>query len=224
MSARFITAAVLVSAAFNTANAAVQLEAADGINILAIDGKKISSEGFFTNKAPLKLTDGRHQLLVQYSVDLSRRADDSDVESTDTFVLTFKAKDQNLSLKTNKIKSLNDIRQFNKAPKWQLNTASGQALKTQAAALKVSGFQLSRNYEQELATFNLSDHPAAVSNFTFVAIADQSSPSGQSKNTVSSASVPSINTEQPMAAKMLRYWYLNADKKTRLEFKNWVNQ
>ena len=111
-----------------------------------------------------------------------------------------------------------------------------------------SGLQFGRNYQQELAAYNLSQQAAAVSQFApayaVAAPVSIAPPQGVTTATAASATIVapvSISPPSPIAAptsavapktieqdqaeirQMLDYWYNKANDNTKAEFKQSIN-
>lgn len=207
---------LIISALFTTlfalpASAGITLKAGMGIQILAHNGQE-------TTTNTLQTDNGTHQVLVRYQVDLSRKKDNAQLESSDTWVLLFKAENQNLQLNAPRISNASQFRQFNRNGNWRLTTAENSQVEFEKAPLKKQGFQFNRSYEQELKKFNNTDHPAAfITSKEDGGLTKKTSNLSEKKSPDTSQESAEINTEQ-----MLRYWYKSADKNTRIRFKNWL--
>lgn len=202
----------------------MELEFTHGTDILAINGKEHSDGSLFSGDNQLRLANGRHQLAVRYTAEIETSADEYELEKSDVFVLVFTAEDSKLQLSTPAIDSSYDLKKFNRNKNWKLTDAQGNSVDYKISVLEKEGFQLGRDYEEELAVFNRSQAPAAISGLTHTG--EHAAPTGYSSAQTFSAPVPATNTannDQKMAAEMLKYWYQQADKSTRNNFKNWIN-
>ncbi|WP_084332645.1 DUF2057 domain-containing protein [Marinobacterium jannaschii] len=208
----------------NVAFAESVLRLQDGISVLAKNGHETDSSDFRDNQSALVLSTGTNQLLARYSVELS--TGDGDLEKSDTFVLLFDAAGgQTLQLNVPDIKRSRDLKAFNRSGNWQLSDPSGQAVSYKKAVIKKQGFQLGRDYERELEKFNKTDSPAAYS-FNRPAVKLATNSFSESFNPERQSSLPSANTgpDRVMTEQMLKYWYNQADFKTRERFKSWISQ
>ena len=165
----------------------------------------------------LTLANGTHQLVVDCTANLGRSEDDTFPETSDAFVLLFEARDAELTLSAPVINTETQMERFNRQGNFRLVSSDGAAVSYQTDVLKKEGFQVFRDYPEELEAFNRTDSPAArrphvpgmqaaVSNGT-----EPASPNG-------GAGAP----DQETVRQMLNYWYLQADKETRNEWKNWI--
>lgn len=202
--------------------AGVQVQFEEGISVLALNGKEATNESHFSGTDFVELNDGLNQLLVQYTAELKKSADDFELETTDSFVLLFDAKNVSLVLKAPLIRNEDDVDAFNRSGDWRLLDAAGDARTVKVSPLRKDGFQLSRDYERELEDFNLTGAAAALPYEKVVGLADKSplpAVTSQPGNTKRSKS-----SELNMPEKMLRYWYNQADSETRKRFKKWISQ
>ncbi|MBV0932861.1 YccT family protein [Marinobacterium weihaiense] len=186
-----------------------------GVEIMAVNGVAIESDSFFSNTARLELENGKHQVVVEYLAEIEDSADDFLLERSDTFVLLFEAKDVQLNIAAPQIDSHYDLKAFNRDPQWQLKTAAGQTVAYQVDTLEKEGFQLGRDYAEELQRFNQTAAKAALPSLTHAthSFATEVAPA-------TAADIQS--TDQKMAGEMLQFWYERADENTRDKFKSWI--
>ena len=193
----------LSSAAF--AENTLQLD--EGVNLLAVNGKEVNTEGLFNRQNKFPIPDGSVQLLVSYTAEIEKGSD-SELETSHPNVLTFTAKQQQLSLSAPKIKSEGDLTKFNKQKNWVLLQSNNQPLEFKAAKLPVGGFMLAVDYENELRKFNQSGDAAAVKVNT--------------EKLTPQITVDADTTEQEVIYRMLKQWYDLASPETQKRFLNSV--
>ncbi|MGF2734191.1 DUF2057 domain-containing protein [Marinobacter sp. DUT-1] len=189
----------------------VRLNPGPCVSVRALDGAAIDSAG------PLTLTNGRHQLVVDCTVEVGRSSDEGMPETSDAFVLLFEAENVELTLQAPEIRSSRELETFSRRGNWQLTTADQQSVEFDVDVLEKEGFQLVRDYGQELEAFNRSESPAALG--ANLPGADMELLGKEEGRPSTSAGAP----DQEMVNQMLRYWYLKADKTTRDEWKNWIH-
>ncbi len=216
---RSISKALALSAIFFSplSFAEVVVHLNQGTSILAVNGQNIEDTGLFDSKGKVQLPNGKNQILVEYTAEIGKDAEDIVLETSESYVLLFEAKDQNLRLQTPKIKSYYDLNEFNSTPQWKIVDAQGKTIKYQSAILAKEGFQLARNYENELKVFNQSGSSAALASLQVERHQFNESPVVKNQP----ASTP--KTDQKMIGEMLQYWYQQADENTRNNFKSWIN-
>jgi len=190
----------------------VRLNPGPCVSVLALDGAAIDTS------EPLTLTNGRHQLVVDCTVEVGRGSDEGMPATSNAFVLLFQADDTQLTLQAPQISSNRELEMFNQVGNWQLTAADEQPVDFAVDVLEKEGFQLARDYEQELEVFNHSESPAALAPKLTGAELELMKKEEEWPPTTS-AGTP----DQEMVSQMLRYWYLKADRKTRDEWKNWIH-
>ncbi len=187
----------------------VKLTVDSGIELIAVNGTEFNGSFFGTGKNTVELLNGDNQVLVRYSVEM-KSSGDTEIESSNPHVLLFEAHDDLVLLSAPEIKKMDDLRDFDNGKYWILTGSSGESIDYQAQPRIREGFELSRDYEQELKEFNRKG--GAVSMKSDSSISDD--------NISAVTSVLSENNNLPEV--MLRYWYFQADHKTKVRFKSWV--
>ncbi len=195
--------------------AEIEINPASGVDIIAINGKAIESEGFFSGMPELRVENGKTQIVAEYTAEITESADDYSIESTDTFVLSFEAADTTVSVQAPDISSQYDLKAFNKKGNWQLLDARGNPISYSIGKLEKEGFQLDRDYEKELKVFNRSNAEAALGSLTFETHSfHNSAPVYQPEG--------NAHPDQKMVGKMLQFWYEQANSETKNKFKSWI--
>lgn len=165
----------------------------------------------------IELNNGSNQIVVSCAVTLGRSNDDSFPEVSDAFVLQFTATDTELTLSAPTIQSHRQLERFNSEGNFRLVSFSGQTVPYRADVLKKEGFQVFRDYVEELEAFNRASAPATLSSG-----ASDTTGSAKDENKAGRQTGAEDAPDQNMVRQMLRYWYLRADMKTRNEFKSWM--
>ncbi|NVD35998.1 DUF2057 domain-containing protein [Marinobacter lutaoensis] len=165
----------------------------------------------------LTLANGTQQLVVDCEAMLGRSDDDAFPESSETFVLLFDAADAVLTLSAPRLQTRQQMAAFNQQKDFRLVNAEGEALSYQIGVLEKEGFQVFRDYLDELEAFNRTPAPAALR----MQLPGASAAAGNVTD-----AVPHVGEQgapdQETVRQMLRYWYLQADRETREEWKNWI--
>lgn len=197
------------------AMADIHFSAGEGVRILALNGKAVDQGTLFSAASELSAPNGKAQLVVEYTAEISRSADDYLLESSDTFVITLAAADTRVRISAPEITSQYDLKAFNRSGQWQLQDETGKTLPFVFGKLEKEGFQLGRNYESELKAFNASRAKAALPELN---IETHNFDHGSSDNPLSY----SDTADQKMVGQMLQYWYEKASPETRNKFKRWI--
>ena len=196
-------------------HAEIHLSTGEGVNILAINGKAIDQGTLFSGTPELKADNGKTQIVAEYTAEISDSADDYRLENSDTFVITFSAADTTVRVHAPEISNAYDLKAFNESGSWMLKDKNGQSISFEYGKLEKEGFQLSRDYENELKTFNSTQSDAAIISLNQET---HSFNNGTPAQSVSS----SINPDQKMVGQMLQFWYEQASTETRNKFKSWI--
>lgn len=184
-------------------SADVSIQLIKGVELLAHNGKELLSDSSVFQQDGVQIKNGIHQIVVQYSGEIFKSPTDSIIESTGTYIIVFEAIDERLLLGVSPLKTSYDFSKFKIFPKWVLTDDDGKIKDIKVAELVKEGFQLNRDYEKELAVFNMKDSPVAV---------------------VTPIESPLSNNEyqSDIAEKMLRYWYENSTPDVKAEFIKWI--
>ncbi|MEZ6963914.1 MULTISPECIES: YccT family protein [Aeromonas] len=200
-----------------SALADAQLEVTNPYVVQLIDGQSINPKLLDkTNSFPLSA--GKHQLVIAFEGNYSSRSDIKLV-TAEPLVINFTAADnQQLVLDYKKPRNETEAKQFTKDQKVVLkDKASGQVVASEQFVMpKVEGFQLTRDYQQELINMGKAfNQPKTVAVSTAAVMAANSAPLQVA---------PSKAMSNPEALTQLQNWYNKADAETRKAFQIWVIQ
>jgi len=200
-----------------SALADAQLEVTTPYVVQLIDGQAINPS-LLDNTKKFPLSVGKHQLVVAFEGNYSNR-DEIKLVTAEPLVLNFTAADnQQLFLDFKKPRKEEEAKRFVKEQNVVLKDKStGQVLKSEQFVMPtVGGFQLTRDYQQELLKMGKAfNQPKTVSVSTAAVMAAASAP-------VEVA--PSKAMSNPEALTQLQSWYNKADAETRKAFQIWVIQ
>ncbi|MCX9131627.1 YccT family protein [Aeromonas veronii] len=200
-----------------SALADAQLEVTNPYVVQLIDGQSINPK-LLDKTSIFPLSAGKHQLVVAFEGNYSSRSDIKLV-TAEPLVLNFTATDnQQLVLDYKKPRNEAEAKQFVKEQKVALkDKVTGQQVSSEQFVMpKVEGFQLTRDYQQELINMGKAfNQPKTVAVSTAAVMAAASAP-------VQVA--PSKAQSNPEALTQLQNWYNKADAETRKAFQIWVIQ
>ena len=200
-----------------SALANAQLEVSNPYVVQLIDGQSINPK-LLDKTSTFPLTAGKHQLVIAFEGNFSSRSDIKLV-TAEPLVLNFTAADnQKLVLDYKKPRNETDAKQFVKEQQVALkDKVTGQQVSSEQFVMpKVEGFQLTRDYQQELINMGKAfNQPTTVAVSTAAVMAAASAP-------VQVA--PSKAQSNPQALTQLQNWYNKADAETRKAFQIWVIQ
>ncbi|ATY81721.1 DUF2057 domain-containing protein [Aeromonas veronii] len=200
-----------------SALADAQLEVTTPYVVQLIDGQSINPK-LLDKTSTFPLSAGKHQLVVAFEGNYSSR-NEIKLVTAEPLVLNFTAADnQQLVLDYKKPRNEAEAKQFVKEQKVALkDKVSGQQVSSEQFVMpKVEGFQLTRDYQQELINMGKAfNQPKAVAVSSAAVMAAASAP-------VQVA--PSKAQSNPEALTQLQNWYNKADAETRKAFQIWVIQ
>ncbi|WP_368216145.1 DUF2057 family protein [Aeromonas sp. R2-3] len=200
-----------------SALADAQLEVTNPYVVQLIDGQSINPK-LLDKTSTFPLSAGKHQLVVAFEGNYSSR-NEIKLVTAEPLVLNFTAADnQQLVLDYKKPRNEAEAKQFVKEQKVALkDKVSGQQVSSEQFVMpKVEGFQLTRDYQQELINMGKAfNQPKTVAVSTAAVMAAASAP-------VQVA--PSKAQSNPEALTQLQNWYNKADAETRKAFQIWVIQ
>ncbi|MFM5581311.1 DUF2057 family protein [Aeromonas veronii] len=200
-----------------SALADTQLEVTTPYVVQLIDGQSINPK-LLDKTSTFPLSAGKHQLVVAFEGNYSSR-NEIKLVTAEPLVLNFTAADnQKLVLDYKKPRNEAEAKQFVKEQKVALkDKVSGQQVSSEQFVMpKVEGFQLTRDYQQELINMGKAfNQPKAVAVSSAAVMAAASAP-------VQVA--PSKAQSNPEALTQLQNWYNKADAETRKAFQIWVIQ
>ncbi|QXB02535.1 DUF2057 domain-containing protein [Aeromonas sp. FDAARGOS 1416] len=200
-----------------SALADAQLEVTTPYVVQLLDGQSINPK-LLDKTSTFPLSAGKHQLVVAFEGNYSSR-NEIKLVTAEPLVLNFTAADnQQLVLDYKKPRNEAEAKQFLKDQKVALkDKVSGQQVSSEQFVMpKVEGFQLTRDYQQELINMGKAfNQPKAVAVSSAAVMAAASAP-------VQVA--PSKAQSNPEALTQLQNWYNKADAETRKAFQIWVIQ
>ncbi|MFM5236756.1 DUF2057 family protein [Aeromonas veronii] len=200
-----------------SALADAQLEVTTPYVVQLLDGQSINPK-LLDKTSTFPLSAGKHQLVVAFEGNYSSR-NEIKLVTAEPLVLNFTAADnQQLVLDYKKPRNEAEAKQFVKDQKVVLkDKVTGQQVSSEQFVMpKVEGFQLTRDYQQELINMGKAfNQPKTVAVSTAAVMAAASAP-------VQVA--PSKAQSNPEALTQLQNWYNKADAETRKAFQIWVIQ
>ncbi|HIC8839779.1 DUF2057 family protein [Aeromonas sp. 600282] len=200
-----------------SALADAKLEVSTPYIVQLIDGQSINPQ-LLDKTSTFPLSAGKHQLVVAFEGNYSSR-NEIKLVTAEPLVLNFTAADnQQLVLDYKKPRNEAEAKQFLKDQKVVLkDKVSGQQVSSEQFVMpKVEGFQLTRDYQQELINMGKAfNQPKTVAVSSAAVMAAASAPA---------QAAPSKAQSNPEALTQLQNWYNKADAETRKAFQIWVIQ
>ncbi|SHO58294.1 DUF2057 family protein [Vibrio quintilis] len=199
--------------------AQVNISVPGDVEILVANGiKPHLTGGVFDYEKTLSLADGQQQIVFRYKPYFSQGKDNIGVES-DVIVASFTATNKSLSFKLPKYKHAKDAQKSIKNLQWSFIDKQNKKVQLTEDKLQKEGMQIGRNYLTEIAVYNQTQSPAAVS--AYAPKNAQVQPYQSGRHIQSGKPAPQGATTPET---MLHYWYEQADDATKARFKRFVNQ
>jgi len=206
---------------FTPALAAPVLQLPEQIKVILINGTKP------LNPQNIELNKGRNQLVFRFEGELGQPFNDNERVYSDVFVVLFSAEGKTLELNIPNIRNEIQLKKFNQRPDIKIVSQTNNDIPYAIDKLEKDGFQVMRDYQQELKDFNESSSSAAVHLGTKKGPADHQGRNKEIENSKEQRQSTSYNeteTAPALAEEMLKYWYQQADKKTKERFKQWIDE
>ncbi|MGR5147160.1 DUF2057 family protein [Photobacterium alginatilyticum] len=196
-----------------SALANVTLELPYSAELVLVNGVETSGND------PLSLENGENQIAFRYQ-DSYRENGEHQMFKSDVVIMKFSGQDGTYQLKLPKLRTEQDAQRFNRSPAITLTDKQGKSVEIQQDKLIKHGLQFGRDFEKEIAQYNLTDKPAALKS----AIATTTLPAILPASGSTQPTAEATQQGQNVAESMLNYWYSQADEATRERFKARINQ
>ncbi len=187
--------------------------------LLLLDGQPAKSS-MVNSKQQVTLDAGQHQLVLQFEGSF-RDHSESRLIRGEPVVFNLKAQaDDQLSIQFTYPRNFQEAERYLKQQELKVINHNGQpANQVDYFVLPTKeGLQIGRDYQQELTdmgkAFQQTSMPTQATVAAATAAATVQPANGQA------GSVPVAKSEQTL--EMLKYWYNQADSKTRKDFQHWV--
>ncbi|QFI54395.1 YccT family protein [Aeromonas simiae] len=202
----------------NVALADATLEVMPPYVLQLLDGHGVNAK-LLEKSHNVRLQDGKHQLVVSFEGNYSTR-NETKLVTAEPLVFNFESSNgQKLTLDYKKPRSESEAREFTKVQDVQLkDKVTGQQLQSDRFVMpKVEGFQLTRDYQQELLAMGKAfNQPKTVAVPTAAVMA--------ASNNEPLQVAPTKAQSSPEALTQLQEWYNKADAETRKAFQIWIIQ
>ena len=200
----------------STATFAGMVSTSSNLEFLAIDGQKASKS---LGKAKTFTVDDtqNHQVVVRLNEIVGSGSNQSLFESNPVIV-TFQGNAEDLVISAPVIRNLDSGDKFNQMPNITVKTKSGNAISAKVDVLKQEGLFPAANIVNDLAEYNASNAPAAVSALAAPAVGMMPAASGKA------AKGKVVVQGENVAEQQLQYWFQQADKETQTRFLNWAKK
>jgi uncharacterized protein YccT (UPF0319 family) len=208
---------------------AATLKLSPEINLLVIDGKKVSSS-LFKGSTGLELVDGQHQILFRVEKPVRYGSRDEDMYSSDPLIANFDSANSDIiTISLPRITTKAEAARFDKNPSFTLVNEKGQTINAVKDKLKLEGLVIAADMEMEMAKYNTGNGVAAIPSLAQITVIN---PRGYPQTSMPPVPVTRTPVAQNSVTvkgetaeeEMLQYWFQRADKETRKRFLDWANK
>lgn len=206
--------ALLFFAVINAATAATTLKLHQDIELLAVDGQKVSSS-LLKGADSLELDNGQHQLLFRVVKVVSAPGSEKQTYSSPLLLAAFNMRNQDIitillpALDTPKAREHFDLN-----AQYQLVDNSNTPISARLDKLELSHDDLALRLEPILAQYNAANKSASVTAFT--------TPKQNAKTWPENNAASAQDSIDPFL--ILKYWFRQADKNTQERFLKWAKE
>ncbi|GIU29533.1 DUF2057 domain-containing protein [Shewanella schlegeliana] len=172
----------------------------------------------------LNLKNGINQIAFRYLGRYKQQGSQTQFQS-DVIIIKFDQSNADLALSMPRIRSGSAANKFNQSPQVTLEDQDGNLVSFDLGMLIKKGLQLGRDYEAEMAAYNLTAQEASLNIQPAVISVTPTTASVAVATASTTATTPASTTTKPKASsqvnvgQMLDFWYQQADEETRKAFK-----
>lgn len=207
----------VVTLAVSMSSLAGMVTSSSNLEFLAINGQKASKSLLKEKKSFNADTNQTQQVVVRLGEIVGAGSSQALFESN-PIIVTFKGTADDVVVFAEKIRSQEEGEKFNKQPQITVKTKSGNVIDAKIDTLKQEGLFPAANIVNDLAEYNASNAPAAVSALAVPAVGMMPIVSGKTmKGKV-------VVQGENIAEQQLQYWFQQADKETQTRFLNWAKK
>ncbi|WP_313109295.1 curli synthesis inhibitor [Atlantibacter sp.] len=198
--------------------AATTLHLAGDIDLLVLDGKKVSGS-FLRGADSIELDNGPHQLVFRVEKNLVTASQDKALYISPPLIITFDTRNiTQVNISLPRIETEKESQQFDATPRIQLLDGSAAPIPAKLDVLAVNNGANGVDYEWDTERYNKANNKASAPEFVTLMADDSALLSNTSE-----LDRP-VAHSQTLTEQRLKHWYLQADNDTRTRFLEWVKQ
>lgn len=197
---------------------ATTLRLANDIDLLVLDGKKVSSS-LLRGAESIELENGLHQVVFRVEKTVNTNNHESRLFTSVPLIATFNTQrigQVNFSLPP--LDTQKDADQFNATPHIALLDGNATPIPVKLDILEIITHSNGIDYETDTERYNKAGKYASLPHFATLMADDSTLLSG-----VSELDIPPAQS-QNLTEQHLKYWYQQADPATRDRFMQWIKQ
>lgn len=208
--------AMVIICFFPVNGLATTLRLSGDIDLLVLDGKKVSSS-LLRGAESLELENGPHQLVFRVEKTISLNNHQQMLYTSPTLIASFNTQSVNqVNFSLPEMNTQKQAEQFNSTPRVALLDGNATPIPVRLDVLEMDANIHTEDYETATERYNKSGKIAALSRLP-QKIADDSS-------LLSASSELDIPPSQTFTEQRLKYWYQKADPATRKLFLEWAQR
>ncbi|MBL0910242.1 DUF2057 family protein [Pectobacterium carotovorum] len=160
----FITVCLVIAGLNTSAMAATTLKLDQKINLLMVDGQKMSGS-LLKGADSLELGSGQHQILFKVVDTVDAQTGAPATYFPSTFIVTFNTeKVASVSFKLPPLQTLQDRKNFTTQPEYQLLDEKNRAIPVRTDAIAIADSEL-LDIERKMSEYNAAANGASVAGF-----------------------------------------------------------
>jgi uncharacterized protein YccT (UPF0319 family) len=215
-----LVVAGLFSLLLSVSAAATTLKLSPYIDLLAVDGKKMTGS-LLKGADSLELDGGQHQLLFKVTKPVRKNARSQVLYTSQPLIAVFNSQGiDSVSIELPRIENERDGRHFDETVNYKIIDKNGKALALKRDVLPMHALSAGVNLEKVIADYNAQDRPASVPALAHLRATTIADTPGTTKTNQKVITLQGGNVSE----QMLQYWFLQADKETQKRFITWANQ
>jgi hypothetical protein len=210
----------LLSLSLSVSAAATTLKLSPDIDLLVVDGKKITGS-LLKSADSLELDGGQHQLLFRVTKSLRKNARTQVLYTSLPLIVVFNSQNvSSVSIELPLIENERESRHFDDALNYRVIDKNGKALVVKSDVLPVHTLSADSNLETVIADYNAQARPASMPTLAHLRATIMSAPLNTTESTQKVITMEGGNVSE----QMLQYWFLQADKEAQKRFISWAEQ
>ncbi len=215
-----LVVAGLLGLALSVSAAATTLKLSPDIDLMVIDGKKMTGS-LLKGADSLELDGGQHQLLFRVTKSVRKDPRTQVPYTSAPLIVVFNS--QNVSMVTialPRIENERDSQHFDAAMDYKIIDNNGKALVVKNDVLPVKALPDDSDLEKIIADYNGQNRKASVPALAHLRASTVAAPQGAK---TASPKIITLKGEN-VPEQMLQYWFLRADPQTQERFVGWANK
>lgn len=207
---------VLSALLLPSAGWATTLRLSPDIDLLVLDGKKVSS--FLLKGADsIELDNGPHQLVFRVEKNVRASLREQRLYISPPLVVSFNTREiSQVNFNLPRIESEKESEAFSSTPHLQLLDGSSAVIPIKLDVLALRPTSQGIDYENDTQRYNKAGQTASVPQFAIMMADDSALLSSTSELD------PPVRPSETLTEQRLKYWFTQADKTTRENFLQWV--